>query len=137
MKVASKFTIAVHTMLVIAYFFDKAKVTSDFILGSVGVNSVIIRRILLDLKVGGLITVTAGAGGASISKEAKEITLLDIYKAVIGDGEDFFSFHSSPNPACPVGKRIHDVLDTHLEKSKLAFFKQLKGVTLKVLLDKI
>lgn len=104
MKVTSKFTIAVHTMLVIAYFFDKAKVTSDFIPYSVGVNSVIIRRILLDLKVSGLIAVTAGAGGASILKKTKEITLLDIYKAVIGDGEDFFSFHSNPNPACPVGK---------------------------------
>lgn len=44
MKISSKFTVAVHTLLCIYRFNKEYKVTSDFIAGSTGVNPVIIRR---------------------------------------------------------------------------------------------
>lgn len=137
MKIASKFTIAVHTMLVIAYFSSTKKVTSDFIAGSVGVNPVIIRRILQDLKAQGLVQVSSGTGGATILPKLKNINLFDIYEAVIGTKKTFFSFHDNSNPACPIGKKIHNILDSHLEDAKLAFFKKLKAVTLAELLAKV
>ncbi|UKI55117.1 MAG: hypothetical protein L6V90_10875 [Treponema succinifaciens] len=42
MKISSKFTVAVHTLLCIYRLKKEYKVTSDFIAGSTGVNPVII-----------------------------------------------------------------------------------------------
>lgn len=63
MKITSRFTVAVHTLLVIHLFGRSAKVTSDFIADSVQVNPVVIRRALVSLKRAGFIEVKAGSGG--------------------------------------------------------------------------
>ena len=82
MKITSRFTVAVHTLLVIHLFGRSAKVTSDFIADSVQVNPVVIRRALVSLKRAGFIEVKAGSGGASLVKDLADITLYDVYKAV-------------------------------------------------------
>lgn len=129
MKITSRFTVAVHTLLVIYQFRDQ-KTTSDFIAASVQVNPVIIRRTLLSLKAAGMIEVKAGSGGASIVKDLKDISLYDVYRAVDCVDGDLFHFHDSPNPACPVGKNIHAVLDQHLAAAQAAMENELKKVTL-------
>lgn len=133
MKITSKFTIAVHTLLVIDMFGKENKVTSDFIAASVRVNPVIIRRTLLSLKAAGMVEVKAGSGGASLIKAPKDITLLDVYRAVDAventDG-GIFRFHENPNPACPVGRNIHTVLDGHLSSAQRALEDELQKVTI-------
>lgn len=130
MKIASRFTVAVHTLLVIHTFGKEQKTTSDFIAASVQVNPVIIRRTLLSLKAAGMIEVKAGSGGATIVSDLKDITLYDVYRAVDSVEGDIFHFHENPNPACPVGKNIHAVLDTHLADAQAAMENELKKVTL-------
>lgn len=130
MKIASRFTVAVHTLLVIHTFGKEQKTTSDFISASVQVNPVIIRRTLLSLKAAGMIEVKAGSGGATIVRDLKDITLYDVYRAVDSVEGDIFHFHENPNPACPVGKNIHAVLDTHLADAQAAMENELKKVTL-------
>ena len=130
MKIASRFTVAVHTLLVIHTFGKEKKTTSDFIAASVQVNPVIIRRTLLSLKAAGMIEVKAGSGGATIVRDLKDITLYDVYRAVDSVEGDIFHFHENPNPACPVGKNIHAVLDTHLADAQAAMENELKKVTL-------
>ena len=133
MKITSRFTVAVHTLLVIYLFGTSVKVTSDFIASSVQVNPVVIRRTLLSLKSAGMVEVKAGSGGARIIKDLKEITLYDVYKAVEAvensDG-GIFHFHENPNPACPVGRNIHTVLDGHLADAQRALEHELEKVTL-------
>ena len=53
MKITSRFTVAVHTLLVINAFQDKVKTTSEFIASSVNVNPVVIRRTMQSLKAAG------------------------------------------------------------------------------------
>mgnify|MGYP005780177305 CR=1 FL=1 len=130
MKITSRFTVAVHTLLTIYYFGEKNKVTSDFIAQSVCVNPVVIRRTLLSLKAAGMVEVKAGSGGASIVKDMGDITLYDVYKAVDSMDGDMFHFHENPNPACPVGRNIHAVLDSHLADAQAAMENELKNVTL-------
>ena len=130
MKIASRFTVAVHTLLVIHTFGKEQKTTSDFIAASVQVNPVIIRRTLLSLKAAGMIEVKAGSGGATIVRDLKDITLYDVNRAVDSVEGDIFHFHENPNPACPVGKNIHAVLDTHLADAQAAMENVLKKVTL-------
>lgn len=133
MRITSRFTVAVHTLLVIYFFGKTNKVTSDFIAASVQVNPVVIRRTLLSLKAAGLVEVKMGSGGASICKDLKEITLYDVYKAVDAveskDGS-LFHFHENPNPACPVGRNIHAVLDDRLAEAQRAMERELQNVTL-------
>lgn len=130
MKIASRFTVAVHTLLVIHTFGREQKTTSDFIAASVQVNPVIIRRTLLSLKAAGMIEVKAGSGGATIVRDLKDITLYDVYRAVDSVEGDLFHFHENPNPACPVGRNIHAVLDSHLSDAQAAMENELKKVTL-------
>ena len=130
MKITSRFTVAVHTLLVIHFFEGKEKTTSEFIAASVNVNPVVIRRALLSLKAAGMVEVKAGSGGASIVKDLKDITLFDVYRAVGSVDGDIFHFHENPNPACAVGKNIHAVLDTHLADAQRALENELKKVTL-------
>lgn len=96
-----------------------------------------IRRTLSDLKKAGFITIKARQGGATLAKKMSEITLLDIYKAVIKDEGSVFSFHENPNPACPVGRKIHKILDVHLDAAQSAFGKKLKSVSLNVLIKEV
>ncbi len=130
MKITSRFTVAVHTLLVIYNFSQTTKVTSDFIAASVQVNPVVIRRTLLSLKAAGMVDVKAGSGGASIVKDLRDITLYDVYKAVDSMDGDMFHFHENPNLACPVGRNIHAVLDAHLADAQAAMENELKKVTL-------
>ena len=130
MKITSRFTVAVHTLLVIHEYAGTQKVTSEFIAASVNVNPVVIRRALQSLKAAGMIGVKAGSGGASIAKDLKDITLYDVYAAVDSVSGDIFHFHESPNPACTVGRNIHTLLDHHLADAQAALENELKKVTL-------
>ena len=89
------------------------------------------------LKEAGLVEVRAGFGGASLAKPLDEITLLDVYKAVDCVEDGLFHFHESPNPACPVGKNIHGVLDGHLARAQAAMEEQLRAVTLASLAESL
>ena len=130
MKITSRFTVAVHTLLVIYLFGGERKTTSEFIAESVQVNPVVIRRTLLSLKAAGMIEVKAGSGGASIIKDLNDITLYDVYRAVDSVEGELFHFHENPNPACPVGKNIHSLLDGHLSDAQRAMENELKKTTL-------
>ena len=137
MKISSRFTIAVHMLTLIALNQDKPdiKLTSDFIAGSVGVNPVIIRKTLSQLKKADLISVARGTGGAALAKPAEAINLFEVYQAVESVGENLFSFHDNPNPACPVGRNIHGVLDGTLEAAQSVMEQELAHRTLAQVLD--
>ena len=136
MQFSSRLPIAVHTLLVIEHFKGQYKITSDFIAGSVGVNPVIIRNVLGQLKSADLVDVAAGIGGATLTKSPEEITLLDVFHAVEAD-EELFHFHEHPNPDCLIGKNINGILGSRLEKIKKTVELQLKAITLQSLLDSL
>ena len=130
MKITSRFTVAVHTLLAIHILGQQYKMTSELIASSVNVNPVIIRRTLQSLKEAGFVEVKAGSGGATLAKPLGEITLYDVYRAVDCVEGELFHFHENPNPDCPVGKNIHALLDKHLTDAQLAMEQSLRGVTL-------
>ena len=115
MQISSRFTVALHIFTCVEYFKDKCKVTSDFLASSINTNPVIIRR----------------TGGIEITRPLRDVTFLDVYKAVepIEDGT-LFHFHENPNPACPVGRNIHALLDGKLESIQQAMEDRMKEYTL-------
>ena len=41
-----------------------------------------------------------------------------------------FHFHENPNPQCPVGKNIHNILDDKLQQVQDAMERELQSITL-------
>ena len=132
MQISSRFTIALHILTCIEEFKNDYKITSDFLSSSINVNPVVIRRILQKLKSAGIITVARGnVGSMEIIKDLKDITFYDVYKAVdCVDDEGLFHFHENPNPLCPVGRNIHNVLDKRLDAIQQAMENEMKKSTL-------
>lgn len=131
MQISSRFTIAIHMLACMDVFQDEYKITSDFLANSIHVNPVIIRKILSQLKDAGLVEVKRGPGGAAIAKPLDEITFFDVYRSVDCIEENtLFHFHENPNPNCPVGKNIHQVLDDKLLRIQTAMEQELKSITL-------
>ena len=131
MQITSKFTVAVHILTCIDIFGGQMRVTSDFLSGSTGVNAVIVRNVLGQLRNAGIVETRQGSGGAHLAKALDEITLYDIYKAVdCVDDEGLFHFHENPNADCPVGRNIHKAMDGRLSAAQAALENELKSTTL-------
>ena len=132
MQIGSKFTIGVHIITAIDYFKKMDRVGSEFLAGSIGVNPVIVRTVISQLREAGIVHTRRGSSGAELVKRLDEITLYDVYKAVgsVNEAEGLFHFHEQPNPDCPVGRNIHKVLDRRLVDAQRAMEVELKSTTL-------
>ena len=139
MQIGSKFTIGVHIITVIDFFKDMDRVNSEFLAGSIGVNPVIVRTIISQLREAGLVKTQRGSSGAALAKPLNEITLYGIYRAVdcVDEKEGLFHFHEQPNPDCPVGRNIHSVLDQRLMGAQKAMEERLKTTTLDEIAENI
>lgn len=136
MQISSRFTIAIHIFVVIALSEKDQKVTSKFLASSINVNPVIIRNIILMLKAKGLIYSRQGSSGIKIAKCPTEITLLDIFNAVESlDNGQLFNFHENPEPNCPFGRHIHDVLDDRLVEIQKALEDKLQSMTIASIIE--
>lgn len=80
----------------------------------------------------GLVAVHPGIAGARLSRDAAEINLLVIYKAVSGIGHDeLFTVYETPCPDCPVGRNIHASILPLFSSAQKAMEEVLSKVTLK------
>ena len=132
MQIGSKFTIGVHIITALDYFKEMDRVNSEFLAGSIGVNPVIVRTVISQLREAGIVQTQRGSSGAELIKRLDEITLYDVYKAVssVDEEEGLFHFHEQPNPDCPIGRNIHKVLDQRLINAQRAMEDRLKTTTL-------
>ena len=133
---SSRFAVAVHVLTLMAWERDEP-LKSDYVAESVNTNPVVIRRILSDLARAGLVVSQTGAsGGSRLAREPEEISLLDVYRAV----EDRGVFALPRQPAsrdCPVGMNIETVLGTVLEHANSALEREMSGMTIEDLLQRL
>lgn len=126
MKLNTRFAVAVH-LLALLTLNQKTLNTSELMARSVNTNSVVIRRLTSQLKKAGLVQVRPGVGGASLTRAADEITLLDVYRAVNTKQQaPLLPLHPDPNQRCPIGRNIHDALEMPLAKANQAMLKSLE-----------
>lgn len=131
MQISSRFTIALHILTAIETFQGQFRITSRFLSGSIQANPVIIRNILLQLKAAGFVQIPRGRGSITLLKSSNEISLLDVYKPIEPLEQDkLFSFHKNPNPQCPVGRNIHNILDWRLLSVQQAMENKLESMKL-------
>lgn len=131
MQISSKFTIGVHLLAVIDYLGEDEKATSKLLAGSTGVNPVIIRNVMRNLKEAGLISISQGKSGIKLKKAPEKITFFDIYNAVdcVNDA-GLFHFHENPNPDCPIGRNIHKAMDSKLKNVQKCMEDEMRRITL-------
>lgn len=131
MQISSRFTIALHILIALETFQGQYRLTSRFLSGSIQANPVIIRNILLQLKAAGFVQIPRGRGSITLLKSPNEISLLDVYKSIEPLEQDkLFSFHKNPNPQCPVGRNIHNILDWRLLSVQQAMENKLESMKL-------
>lgn len=119
----SRFAVAIHILALVAAG-PREQVTSEFIAGSVNTNAVVIRRISGMLRKAGLIQANVGMPGSVLTKDARDITLLEVYHAV-QIKEDLFAIHENTNPKCTVGKNIQIILEESFHRAQLAMENEL------------
>ena len=131
-----QFAFAVHILAVLAYR-DGAGVNSTSLARSVNTNAVVIRRLLSDLRRAGLVCTQRGvAGGARLCSPPREITLERIYHAV-NEGARFSHHPHPPNPRCPVGCNIENVLSEVFSSAQTALEQALARRTLADVLENV
>ena len=108
MSTNSQFTVMVHVLTMLRAAPDP--LSSTVIADSVNANPVTIRKVIGKLRDAGWVATIPGAnGGAVLRRDAAKISLGDVYLLV--REESLFGMHiNTPNPNCPVGSNIQDVL---------------------------
>lgn len=128
MKTSAQFTVAVHTLALLA--LETRPLSSTFIAGSVNTNPVVIRRLLGPLQAAGLVQTHLGTdGGTELVQAAADITLLDVFQAVEG-GTVFALHNNTPNPQCICGRHIQPVLQNVYADLESAMESVLRATTI-------
>jgi DNA-binding IscR family transcriptional regulator len=126
---ATRFSVAVHVLALVAYFGGR-RLTSETIADSVGTNASFVRRLFSLLARLGLVGSAWGGAAPRLARPAGKITLLDIYRAVDMEDEHRLAIHDDPNPRCTVGRHIEGALDAVIAPAEQAFETQLDRRTL-------
>lgn len=130
----TKFSSAIHTLILISE--AEVPMSSEQIAGSVGTNASYIRKLTTRLSKAEIIEGRRGVSGFTLKKKPSEITLLDIYKAVMEVNEiHIFDIHQNPNDMCVVGQNIKPVLSGMFKEMEEQVEMQLKAMTLENCMD--
>ncbi|WP_047867551.1 Rrf2 family transcriptional regulator [Nocardiopsis sp. RV163] len=139
MSANSRLTVAAHTLTWIGLYQRRGHqvATSEQIATSVNTNSVVIRRLLAQLRRAGLADSRRGAGaGWVLSRDLASITLLDVYRA-IEPGHVFGLHRSTPDPECVIGRGIRPAMTRVYDRIESALNDELSKVTLEDVLREV
>ena len=125
----TKFSSSIHMLILICE--SETPMNSEQIATSVGTNASYIRKLTPRLSKAGIIDGRRGVSGFRLVKNPEDISLLDIYKAVMEtDKLQLFDLHQNPNDACIVGHNIRPVLGDMFRDMEESVEKRLQGMTL-------
>lgn len=130
----TKFSSAIHMLILISE--AKTPMSSEKIAESVGTNPSYIRKIAGLLKKAGIIESSQGRSGFSLTMNADELTLYQIFCAVEETSEiHLFDIHRNPNDKCVVGRYIQPTLTDMFGELEDKAVSELKQKTLKNCMD--
>ena len=131
-----QFTVAVHIMAALAYHQGE-EISSATLADSVNADPTFVRKSLSKLSKEGLVVTTRGKSGASVlARPARQITLLDIYRA--SAAPPAFAIHSYPvEKTCPVSCHLKESMSKVLSQAQYSFERSLAKMTLANLVGQI
>lgn len=123
----SRFAISIHILSLLSM---EESMSSEDIAGSININPVLVRKELSRLRKANLIDTKEGKhGGSVLACSPKKITLADVYKATY-EKPLFNHSKNKPNPSCPMGKKIGEIMDEVNEAAEGALLKKLGGISI-------
>lgn len=136
MKSKTQFSIAIHTLLALAYRKDDW-LNSNELAKSIGGHPVAIRRLLSKLAKAGLVESRPGReGGVRLAKDPQKISVRDIL--IASDSGEVIKLHESPkNKDCPISCQIEKVMSVVTEEAEKAVNTVFRDLTLGKLLSSI
>jgi Rrf2 family protein len=131
-----QFTVAAHLMTALAFWSGEG-IPSTMLAESVNTDPSFVRKSLSKLAKAGLVRTRRGKNGAStLARPAKQITLLDIYRA--SEAPQAFAIHGYPaKKGCAVSCNIKEGLQSVLQRGQKSFEKTLAGITLADLVGEV
>lgn len=129
MAVSTQFSIAVHVMAGLGYS-GALDMTSTQLAASVNTSPSFVRRILAKLSKADLLSTTMGKSGrTALARDPKDISLLEIYKAV--EAPKAFAIHDYPvQQHCKVSCAIKESMEKVLAKTQGSMEESLGAITL-------
>ena len=127
--ISGKFAITIHILTLLTKF-PEDYLSSEFIAGSLNLHPVLVRKEIANLKKNNIVESKEGKnGGTKLSKSASNISLEAIFKMTFETVTLGFS-KNTPNPNCPVGKKINENLEYLYENINEKISLQLSGISL-------
>jgi Rrf2 family protein len=125
----TQFSIAIHVMAALACGCDQ-DITSSTLAASVNTSPSFVRRVLAKLSRAGLVETSTGKTGKTwLARNPKQVSLLDIYRAV--DAPKAFAIHNyAEQKVCMVSCHIKEALDKALGKTQEAMEASLSAMSL-------
>jgi len=129
MAVSTQFSIAVHMMAGLGYT-GASDMTSTQLAASVNTSPSFVRRVLSKLSKANLVSTTMGkTGSTALARDPKEISLLEIYRAV--EAPKAFAIHDYPvQQHCKVSCTIKESMDKVLARTQTSMEKSLSEISL-------
>ena len=125
----TKFSVAVHVLILVSE--SPTPTNSDQMAISVGTNASYIRKILALLKKAGIVHGHRGISGYSLLCTPEQLTLLQIYQAVMEEPTPhLLDIHQNPGDRCVVGRHIQPVLTAMFAQMEDSFARSLAEKTL-------
>jgi Rrf2 family protein len=129
MAVNTQFSIAVHIMAGLGYKCG-SDITSGHLAESVNTTPSFVRRVLAKLSKANLLETAKGkAGSCWLVRNPKDISLLEIYRAV-GAPKVFAIHQYAPQKPCQISCNIKAALECVLSESQKAMEQKLGKITL-------
>lgn len=136
MKGSTKFTNAIHTMVMIHLGSqdDRIDLSSNGFAKSIDTNPAFIRQLMSPLKKAGLIASVPGHATPHLCRAPEDITLFEIYEAVEQE-KSILRVGTFPNPECGVGVNIQYAIQNVYDDLNVQVMNTLKSITLRDVID--
>ncbi|OTN77216.1 hypothetical protein A5886_002313 [Enterococcus sp. 8G7_MSG3316] len=135
MKYSTKYSDAIHILAYI-HLFKGSDLSSDRIAQSVETNPAYVRRIMSDLRVSGLLASQRGKPNPTLTREPKDISLLDIYASVEKEHQ-LLHVDKKTNPNCMIGGNIQNVLETTYASLQQKIEAEMAAISLQSIIEGI
>jgi len=123
----SRFAISIHILSLLSM---EQGMSSEYIAGSININPVLVRKELSCLKKANLIGTKEGKnGGSFLIRSPRKITLADVYKATY-EKPLFNHSKNKPNPRCPMGRKIGEIMDEVNDAAEAALLRKLGSISI-------
>ncbi|KIL41019.1 Rrf2 family transcriptional regulator [Gordoniibacillus kamchatkensis] len=133
----SEFTIAVHSLVLLAYKSDHMA-TSDYIAMNVATHPARIRKVMSLLRKQGYVRTKEGIGGGfTLSCDPAKVTLAEIYRLTsLGTLKPSWC-SGDPGKECPVSANMKPVMDSIFFEAELNMERYLEGQTIAGVLEQL